>query len=168
MCERGEVGLLSLPEEVLIKIAQHLGKWLQLAQAVSQSRFTLSGSGSMLVAVLGYMPCWIQILALLNAESRSPGFAESGSRLCWNPIQALLNLYAGFAESRSPGFAESGSMPCWNRIQALLNLYAGFVESRSRYCWIRIKGLLFPDPGFAESGSRLCWIRMQGFVDTYI
>jgi hypothetical protein len=36
MCERGEVGLLSLPEEVLIKIAQHLGKWLQLAQAVSR------------------------------------------------------------------------------------------------------------------------------------
>jgi hypothetical protein len=31
MCEREEVGLLSLPEEVLIKIALHLGKWLQLA-----------------------------------------------------------------------------------------------------------------------------------------
>ncbi len=28
------MGLLSLPEEVLIKIAQHLGKWPELAQSV--------------------------------------------------------------------------------------------------------------------------------------
>jgi hypothetical protein len=34
MSESGDAGILSLPEEVLIKIAQHLGKKLELAQAV--------------------------------------------------------------------------------------------------------------------------------------
>ncbi len=29
------VGLLSLPEEVLIKIAQHLGMWSELSQSVA-------------------------------------------------------------------------------------------------------------------------------------
>jgi hypothetical protein len=58
MCEREEVvGLLSLPEEVLIKIALHLGKWLQLAQAgVTDPHFLY-----------------------LNLN---PGFTESGPRIC--------------------------------------------------------------------------------------
>ncbi len=34
MSESGDVGILSLPEEVLIKIAQHLGKQPELAQVV--------------------------------------------------------------------------------------------------------------------------------------
>jgi hypothetical protein len=41
------VGLMSLPEEVLIKIAQHLGKWPELAEAVVQIQNTESGAGSM-------------------------------------------------------------------------------------------------------------------------
>jgi hypothetical protein len=74
MCERGEVGLLSLPEEVLIKIAQHLGKWLHLAQAgVADPHFLY-----------------------LNLN---PGFAESGSRICWIQIEAWLNPDSGFPES---------------------------------------------------------------------
>jgi hypothetical protein len=78
MCERGEVvGLLSLPEEVLIKIAQHLGKWLQLAQACSVAD-----------------PHFLYL-------NLNPGFAESGSRISRIRSQALLNSKTGFAESGS-------------------------------------------------------------------
>ncbi len=144
MCEREEVvGLLSLPEEVLIKIAQHLGKWQQLAQAgVADPHFLYW--------------IWIWIQALLYPDS---GFAES----------PMLNPDWGLAESGQDflnlDFGKSGSKIWWIRIQDLMNPDSSFTESKtafaesgSRLGWIWIQDFLNPNSVFVESGSRLCKI----------
>ncbi len=112
MCEREEVvKLLSLPEEVLIKIAQHLGKWQQLAQACRVA------DPDLLYIKLN------PTQALLNPD---PGFAESRSKLCRIQKLALLNPDRGFAESRSRIFKIM--------VQSLLNSDPDFAESGSKIC----------------------------------
>jgi hypothetical protein len=78
----------------------------------------------------------------------NPGFAESGSRICWIRIQkAFLNP--------KTGFAESGSRLGCIQIQDFLNHNSVFAEFKARLCRIRIQDLLNPKTALAESGSML-------------
>ncbi len=82
----------------------------------------------------------------------NPGFALSGSRICWIP-HAESGLRLGWIR---PGFPESWL--CKIRIQDLMNPDPRFVESgfklcwiQNCLCWIRIEAWLNLDPGFPES-----------------